>query len=257
MKINNVLILDTDLDFADKLSNAIKTQMQIEQCFIESNALTAKEIILKNNISLIIMDVVLVGDTGFSVLEFVKLNKPNCIVFIDTNIVTAPIINSLVNKGADFVFSKPVAISSILERIKDFLIFDNDPTLIHSMTKEDFKRSKRLDERITNIFISIGIPPHIKGYTYLREAIKFVMMDTSLINSITKKLYPTIAKKYETSDSKVERAIRHAIEVAWNKGRIEAINAIFGVRVYIGNEKPTNSEFIALVADKLILEDLR
>ncbi len=113
-----------------------------------------------------------------------------------------------------------------------------------------------MDEKISNIFISIGIPPHIKGYVYLREGIKMTIENPAIINNVTKELYPSIAEKFSTTASKVERAIRHAIEVAWNRGRVDAINAIFGVRVYIGSERPTNSEFIALVADKLILEEL-
>ena len=113
-----------------------------------------------------------------------------------------------------------------------------------------------LEEKISEIFISIGIPPHIKGYGYLREGIKMTIENPHVINSVTKELYPSIAKKFSTTASKVERAIRHAIEVAWNRGRIDAINAIFGARIYLGTEKPTNSEFIALVADKLILENM-
>ena len=106
------------------------------------------------------------------------------------------------------------------------------------------------------IFIAIGIPPHIKGYGYLREGIKTTVEQPHIINRVTKELYPSIAKKYQTTPSKVERAIRHAIEVAWNRGRVDAISAVFGTRVYLGGEKPTNSEFIALVADKLILENM-
>lgn len=117
-------------------------------------------------------------------------------------------------------------------------------------------KNKTLEERITNIFISVGIPPHIKGYQYLREAIKLSIEDPDIINSITKKLYPSVAEKFATSSSKVERAIRHAIEVGWNRGKIENINSLFGVRVYSQNEKPTNGEFIALVADKLLLESV-
>ena len=100
----------------------------------------------------------------------------------------------------------------------------------------------------------MGIPAHIKGYQFLIEAIKLAMENPDIINSIPKKLYPTIAEKFDTSASKVERAIRHAIEVAWNRGKIENINSIFGLTVYTSNEKPTNGEFIALVADKMLLD---
>ena len=115
-------------------------------------------------------------------------------------------------------------------------------------------KTKQLDEKITNIFITVGIPAHIKGYQFLREAIKMAINSPEIINSITKKLYPSIADKFDTSASKVERAIRHAIEVAWNRGKIENINNLFGIRVYGNNEKPTNGEFIALVADKMLIE---
>ena len=115
-------------------------------------------------------------------------------------------------------------------------------------------RCRALEEKISMIFMTVGIPAHIKGYQFLREAIKLTIDTPDIINCITKKLYPSIADKFETSASKVERAIRHAIEVAWNRGKIENINALFGVRVYGSNDKPTNGEFIALVADKMLIE---
>lgn len=115
-------------------------------------------------------------------------------------------------------------------------------------------RISTLDETISDVFISIGIPAHIKGYHFLREAVKMVVEDPDSINRITKELYPGIARKFCTSSSKVERAIRHAIEVAWTRGRIENVNRMFGFQVYGKNDKPTNGEFIALIADKLTLE---
>lgn len=116
------------------------------------------------------------------------------------------------------------------------------------------KNPRLIDEKLSQIFISIGMPPNIKGYSYLREAIKLAVKTPEVINSVTKKLYPTVAQKFATSASKVERAIRHAIEVAWNKGRVEVLNSLFGVRAYSESEKPTNSEFIALIADRLLLD---
>ncbi len=115
-------------------------------------------------------------------------------------------------------------------------------------------KQKQLEEKISNIFITVGIPAHIKGYQFLREAIKLAVKQPEIINSITKELYPRVADQFSTSPSKVERAIRHAIEVAWNRGKIENINAVFGIKVYSNNEKPTNGEFIALVADKMLIE---
>lgn len=147
---------------------------------------------------------------------------------------------------------KPVSAQVVEERVAEITQEEAYPV----REKFERRRAGSLDERISNIFISIGIPPNIKGYNYLREGIKMAVSDPHVMGNVTKGLYPVIAEKYCTSASKVERAIRHAIEVAWNRGRIDAINAIFGARVYIGTEKPTNSEFIALVADKLILENM-
>lgn len=113
---------------------------------------------------------------------------------------------------------------------------------------------KKIDERISHIFITVGIPAHIKGYQFLREAVKLAIENPSIINSITKQLYPSIAKSFSTTASKVERAIRHAIEVGWNRGRADRVNDIFGVKAFDRKDKPTNGEFIALIADKMLLE---
>ncbi len=116
-------------------------------------------------------------------------------------------------------------------------------------------RDKVLDERLANIFISAGIPPHIKGYQFLREAVKQAVNDPNMINNITKMLYPAVAERFNTSPSKVERAIRHAIEVAWSRGKIENINNVYGIKIFSKSDKPTNGELIALVSDKLLIEN--
>lgn len=115
---------------------------------------------------------------------------------------------------------------------------------------------KPLDERLANIFIESGIPPHIKGYQFLRQAVKLAVHTPSMINNITKQLYPSVAKSYNTTSSKVERAIRHAIDVAWSRGKIDNINAIYGIKVFSKGERPTNGELIALISDKLIIEGM-
>ena len=148
---------------------------------------------------------------------------------------------------------KPVSPQVLADRIADlYTSYATTPSA--NTPTESTKSNKALEERISNIFITVGIPAHIKGYQFLREAIKMAIHSPEIINSITKELYPSIASKFETSASKVERAIRHAIEVAWNRGKIENINSVFGIKVYTNNEKPTNGEFIALVADKMLLE---
>ena len=145
---------------------------------------------------------------------------------------------------------KPLSYDVLTKRIYDLAKEEQEKVV--NLSKNS--ASREIEEKITNIFITVGIPAHIKGYQFLREAIKLAMDNPDIINSITKKLYPTIAERFDTSASKVERAIRHAIEVAWNRGKIENINSIFGLTVYSNNEKPTNGEFIALVADKMLLD---
>lgn len=117
-------------------------------------------------------------------------------------------------------------------------------------------QDKPLDERLANIFIASGIPPHIKGYQFLREAVKLAVRTPSMINNITKQLYPSVAMHYDTTSSKVERAIRHAIDVAWSRGKIDNINTIYGIKVFSKGERPTNGELIALISDKIIIEGI-
>ena len=153
------------------------------------------------------------------------------------------------SQGASYFLCKPIGLDIVESRIKDVFGLENSAQI----TKVK-PRNRALEEKISNIFITVGIPAHIKGYQFLREAIKMAIFEPDIINSITKRLYPTIAERFQTTPSKVERAIRHAIEVSWNRGKIENINNIFGIKVYSANEKPTNGEFIALVADKMLLE---
>lgn len=120
--------------------------------------------------------------------------------------------------------------------------------------KEEKKQDHDLEQDVTDMIHEIGVPAHIKGYQYLREAIMMAVEDIEMLNSITKILYPTIAKKFQTTPSRVERAIRHAIEVAWSRGRMETLDALFGYTVTPGKGKPTNSEFIALIADRIRLQ---
>ncbi|MBR1747292.1 MAG: hypothetical protein IJ735_03660 [Clostridia bacterium] len=155
-----------------------------------------------------------------------------------------------------------------IEEVLSTLTFDKvvyKPYSLHDLTAElralllvperiKVMGNKSVDERLSNIFIRAGIPPQIKGYQYLRHAVKLAINEPDLVNNITKRLYPSVAEHFETTPSKVERAIRHAIEVAWSRGKIENINAIFGTKIYGKGDKPTNGELIALVADKMVIE---
>lgn len=196
----------------------------------------------------VIMDIVLQHCDGFKVLE--EVSNLNSKIIIQSSLSIDGFINKAISLGASYYCIKPFDAETLKERIDDLL---NQNTAVKN-TFYNNKISNHIEEKITNIFITVGIPAHIKGYQFLREAIKLAIANPEIINSITKKLYPTIAQKYDTSASKVERAIRHAIEVAWNRGKIENINNLFGIKVYSSNEKPTNGEFIALVADKMLIE---
>lgn len=197
----------------------------------------------------LVMEVMLSGIDGFVVLEKLKErmgeNMPK-VIFV-TNLSHTGFVTKAMNEGASYFMVKPVKPEVLAERIFDLMQSS-------SQQVSTMKVNKQLDEKISNIFISIGIPAHIKGYQFLREAVKLAVEKPEIIGSITKQLYPTIAERFETSSSKVERGMRHAIEVAWNRGKIENINSIFGLKIYNSNEKPTNGELIALIADKMIME---
>ena len=196
----------------------------------------------------VIMDIVLLNCDGFNVLETCTESETKFV--IHSSLSSNGFINKAMDMGAKYYCIKPFNLQTLQERVVDIL----KPTSSTSSVIYSGKTNNLIEEKITNIFITVGIPAHIKGYQFLREAIKLAIVNPEIINSITKKLYPTIAEKYDTSASKVERAIRHAIEVAWNRGKIENINNLFGIKVYSSNEKPTNGEFIALVADKMLIE---
>ena len=194
------------------------------------------------------MDMILQGLDGFKVLEAVGKEKSKIIV--QSALSMDGFINKAINLGAKYYCIKPFDVNTLKDRVNDVLNVDNGNTKVFFYSFSP----NHIEEKITNIFITVGIPAHIKGYQFLREAIKLAIANPEIINSITKKLYPTIAEKYDTSASKVERAIRHAIEVAWNRGKIENINTIFGLKIYNRNEKPTNGELIALIADKMLMD---
>lgn len=251
----NVIILESDEEFGQAIKNVFDCSDEFTVVGITSNGNVGVNLLRDKQVDIIIMNLVLSGIDGFAVTDYIKQNNINCKIIIISNFADDKIISSAISRGANYYFVKPVSVNTVFERVSDLMV---EKSTSYNVSEEvrDKRRASSIDEKISNIFISIGIPPHIKGYAYLRESIKMAIETPAIINNITKQLYPNVAEKFDTSASKVERAIRHAIEVAWNRGRIDAINAIFGVRVYIGSEKPTNSEFIALVADKLILEEL-
>ena len=194
-----------------------------------------------------VLGVLLPSCDGVTVLESVRLGS--CAV-IATGAITEKRFASLaLGAGAGYYMTEPFEPAVLDRRIKALRSEKPSPSYLDPS-------HVAAEQRISEIFMTVGIPAHIKGYQFLREAIKMAIDSPEIINSITKRLYPEVAERFSTSPSKVERAIRHAIEVAWNKGKIENINSLFGVKIYSANEKPTNGEFIALVADKMLLESM-
>ena len=252
--MTSVVLLESNSAVVKQLKDAFAENGNFKILFSGDDGDEGIKQILTLKPDLIIVGMFLKGTDGCGVIRAIKKAWINAKI-IATGVATDSIIEAAINAGASYYLVKPFSMQAAMERIIEFTQEDK-PIEKEKEVATPKRRPLSLEEKISEIFISIGIPPHIKGYGYLREGIKMTIENPYLFNSVTKELYPSIANKFQTTSSKVERAIRHAIEVAWNRGRIEAINAIFGARIYLGAEKPTNSEFIALVADKLILENL-
>ncbi len=248
--MKKILILEGNEAFANELAVHF-AKAGYDVCGVTDDGAEGLKLLEKYAPSVVVMSLLLKTQDGFSVLEEARSRQRKADFVVMGNFSDDRLINRAISLGARYYLMKPVSAELVGERVAE-LAEEGMP----KPEKLERRRAGSLDERISSIFISIGIPPHIKGYGYLRESIKMAVENPQIINNITKGLYPVIGEKFDTSASKVERAIRHAIEVAWNRGRVDAVNAIFGARVYIGTEKPTNSEFIALVADKLILENM-
>ena len=199
--------------------------------------------VIKLQPDILVMEVMLSKLDGFAVFEKIKVLKEKTpkVIFI-SSLSHSGFVTKALQMGASYFMIKPINAENLESRINEIL------------SNNHSQENRQLDEKISNIFISIGIPAHIKGYQFLREAVKLAVEEPEIISSITKKLYPTIAERFDTSSSKVERGMRHAIEVAWNRGKIENINNIFGLKIYNRNEKPTNGELIALIADKMLMD---
>lgn len=245
-----IVLIDEDESFTKEIENyfCLNNNIIIEKIFNDSEE--ALNYLENNSVDVVLTDLLMKKYDGYTVIEKVKAFSNPCPKFIVCSSLTQELfVVKAVEMGISYYSVKPMKMETLEEKIIEAA---NQPSVVAPVS---FAQNKHVvDEKISHIFITVGIPAHIKGYKFLREAIKMSIEDPNIINSITKRLYPTIAEKFETSASKVERAIRHAIEVAWNRGKIENINSIFGVTVYSSNEKPTNGEFIALVADKMLME---
>lgn len=257
-RISKIVIVDSNESFCQGLKDYfLESKEDLRVVASYNNIVDAIEYISDNAVDIVICDIVIPNADGYDLINEIRsLGLQHEPKFVVVSALTGEgFIQKAFNLGVSYYMLKPVNYEVLEHRLVE-IMKDEFVNKDKSISSSNFvkPKTKQLDERITNIFITVGIPAHIKGYQFLREAIKMAIDSPEIINSITKKLYPSIADKFDTSASKVERAIRHAIEVAWNRGKIENINNLFGIRVYGNNEKPTNGEFIALVADKMLIE---
>ncbi|MNI41837.1 Stage 0 sporulation protein A [compost metagenome] len=207
----------------------------------------------------LILDIIMPHLDGLGVLERLRdMNlSPQPKIIMLTAFGQENITQRAVQLGASYYILKPFDMEVLANRIRQLIGVQTSSTSSQTFAKSNvvpLGKGKNLDANITSIIHEIGVPAHIKGYQYLREAITMVYNNIEILGAITKTLYPAIAEKFKTTPSRVERAIRHAIEVAWTRGNIDSISHLFGYTINISKSKPTNSEFIAMVADKLRIE---
>lgn len=261
-----VLIADDNEEFSKTLATYLNNQGDMEIIGMTKDGWEALDVIKQKTPDVAILDVIMPHLDGLGVLE--RLNnssiyrkKPICIML--SAVGQDKITGKALELGAEYYMVKPFDIELLIQRIKeikDFIPSTTNNFIKRETTKEPYvnvntsKSEDQLEALVTNVIHGVGVPAHIKGYQYLREAIIIVVNDIDTINQITKSLYPQIAQKFGTTPSRVERAIRHAIEVAWGRGEVDLMESIFGYTVSAAKGKPTNSEFIAMIADKLRLE---
>ena len=243
-----ILVADDNREFCDLLAQYIQSQTDFKLVGTAQNGRQVLEMVQSENPDVVVLDIIMPHLDGIGVLE--QLNglglakRPKIIML--TAFGQESIAQRVVALGADYYILKPFDLAVLAKRIRQ--IASGQPI------KPAQAEARSLDVEVTDVLHEIGIPAHIKGYLYLREAICLVVQRVELLGGVTKELYPTIAKRYQTTPSRVERAIRHAIEVAWNRGNVDVIHSLFGHTINSDRGKPTNSEFIAMVADKLRME---
>ena len=253
-----LIIADDNRNFCQMLQNYIQGQENLTIVGVGYNGLEAWELIQTREPDVIILDAVMPNLDGLSVLERINaqktMSRPKIIML--TAFGQESLMHQAMALGVDYFLLKPFDLDILGKRIRSLMqdTPSSTPTQLNPFTSPIMTTvgsELNLVAEVTTMMHQIGIPAHVKGYQYIREAILMVVEDVSLLGAVTKELYPGIAKKYDTASSRVERGIRHAIELAWVRGQTDALKRIFGYSMNIDRQKPTNSEFIALLADNL------
>lgn len=251
-----VAIADDNKGFSDIMQDFLKQQEDIDLVGVAYNGEEILKIIEEKEPDVVILDIIMPHLDGIGVLEHLnvsKLKRPKIIML--TAFGQENITQRVVELGADYYVLKPFNMDVLLSRVRQLAGTQPVESVHHQfIISKPVVKNCPIDVEVTNIIREIGIPAHIKGYQYLRDAIVMIVEQIELLGAVTKVLYPMIAQKYTTTPSRVERAIRHAIEVAWSRGNMDMINRLFGYTVKLDKGKPTNSEFMAMIADKLRME---
>ncbi len=269
----SVVIIDDNKALCQSIQNDINETSDLEVVGIAHDGIDGLDLIMEKLPDVVVLDVVMPRMDGIELLEQMQVTpppkKPAYIVISAAS--NDSITYRTLQAGAQYFLVKPLQSNEILlkrirqavqnigelqNRARDILTKNDNFSLTQSQPskKIDSIQAESLEAIITDVIHEIGVPAHIKGYNYLREAISLCIQDKEFINSITKLLYPTVARNYQTTSSRVERAIRHAIEVAWSRGREEILNSIFGYTIDTNKGKPTNGEFIAMISDSIRLK---
>jgi len=271
----SVLLADDNTEFVDVLKNHLEKESDIHVSGVAYDGREAYEMIVETQPDVAILDMVMPHIDGLGVLEKLRdsklKKKPICMML--TGALTEKPTQKAVELGATYYMVKPLSLDTLCDRIRQFSETDSQseirplmPIRCDTPSTEGNRHSDStkyvdnnrymtgdLESVVTDIIHELGVPAHIKGYQFIRSGIMMAVENMEVINSITKQLYPDLAKEYHTTPSRVERAIRHSIEVAWSRGKSEALENMFGYTISSGKGKPTNSEFIAMIADKIRL----
>ena len=243
--LTKVILADANEEFRILLEDTIEKTGEFTVVGSTGNGAELMEMVHQLQPQMVIMDLILPGLDGFGVLSQLQtMDDSMPKVFVTSNFSNETTVSRAMDLGVYFFLPKPVSEQSLLEQMRKAA----------APQEELAVQEPALEGRVTAIIHEIGVPAHIKGYQYLREAIMIAVNDMDVINAVTKVLYPSVAKAFNTTPSRVERAIRHAIEVAWDRGDLETLQHYFGYTVNSAKGKPTNSEFIALIADRLQLQ---
>ena len=252
-----ILLADDNKELCDLIQNHLNEEEDMGVEKVVYDGAEAVEVLLNNNsdfYDVAIIDGIMPRMDGLGVLEKIKdmPAKPICIIL--SEVANESVTRKAMELGADYYMIKPVKFEILAQRIRQLRERGSRNSFLDLIMFDSKELQLNIEQKVTSILHEIGVPAHIRGYHYMREAIIMAINNMDVLNYITKELYPSIAREMNTTSSRVERAIRHAIEVAWSRGKIDAIDSLFGYTINNHKGKPTNSEFIALIADKLRLE---